>query len=345
MTPPFFRTRVTELFGIAHPILLGGLHHLGESRIVAAVVNAGAMGYITARSFESSREFRDDLRRCRNLTGGKPFGVNFSISRRVDQNQEIERRLEIALEEGVRLFETAGTSPEQLVAPIHQAGGLLMHKCTSVRHALTAERLGVDVIALVGHEEGGHPGANQLSAFVNGAVALEQITKPLVIGGGIGSGRQIAAALAMGADAVLMGSRFMVADEIWAHPALKRRIVDADEHCSTTILASLGDTWRVLNNRTAREIRVMETSGASSHSAFGDLILSQRTRDFVYENGDVEEGIVSIGPAARFADRMEPAATIIDRLVADASAAARALGERLAPTNPGMASIPRCSSC
>lgn len=313
-----FRTRVTELFGIEHPLFLGGMHHLGESGVVAAVVNAGAMGFITARSFATLAEFRQDLRRCRDLTGGKPFGVNLTMSRRPEFNVNVEGWLDVALDEGVRYFESAGTSPAKIVDPIHNAGAILMHKCPSLRHALSAERLGVDVIALVGSEEGGHPGANKLSAFVNGAYALEALKTPLVLGGGIGTGRQIAAALALGAAGVVMGSRFMVASEVIAHNALKEHIISLHQDCSTTILDSLSDTWRVLLNETAREVQKLEAAGVSTHAEFGDLILSARTKERVYIGGDVDGGIVSLGPAGGFADRVESATVIVERLMNDA---------------------------
>jgi len=323
-SPARFRTRITELFGIEHPILLGGLHHLGESGIVAAVVNAGGMGFVTSRSFATLDAFRADLRRCRDLTGGKPFGVNLTISRRPGYNLDVSEWIEVALDEGVRIFESAGSSPEALVEPIHRGGGILLHKCPSVRHAVSAQKLGVDAIGLVGMEEGGHPGANQLPSFVNAAYALSRLTVPLVIGGGIGHGRQIAAALAMGADAVVMGSRFMVATEINTHEALKRRIVDLDEHGSMAILGTIGDTWRVMVNETAREVQRREQAGARSHAEFGDLILSTRTISRVYQGGEVEEGIVSLGPAAGFADTIQPAGEIVAQLMREALAAASA---------------------
>ncbi|MFJ4293184.1 NAD(P)H-dependent flavin oxidoreductase [Cupriavidus sp. NPDC089707] len=335
MDTPAFRTRITELLGIRYPILLGGMHHLGTSGVVAAVVNAGAMGYITARSFASLDAYRADLRRCRALSGGKPFGVNLTISRRPELNADVPAWIDIACEEGVRLFESAGSAPGALVEPIHRAGGILLHKCPSVRHAVSAQRLGVDAVALVGLEEGGHPGANQLSAFVSGAFALERLQIPLVIGGGIGNGRQVAAALALGADGVIMGSRFMVASEIDAHAAMKQRIVDADEHCSTTILGSLNDTWRVLHNAAAREVQRLEAEGARSHREFGDLILSSRTKARVYLGGEVEEGIVSLGPAGGFADAIEPAGHIVQRLVADAWQACSALRRTVTTTAAG----------
>lgn len=324
MTAPVFRTRITDLFGIRHPILMGGMQHYGQSALVAAVVNAGAMGYITPRSFDSLDAYRRDLRKCRELADGRAFGVNLTISARPDFNRNAPAWIDIALEEGVRHFESAGTSPEPFVAPIHAGGGLLMHKCPSVRHALTAERIGVDAVALVGLEEGGHPGANQLPTFVNGAVALQKLRIPVVVGGGIGSGRQIAAALALGADAVVMGSRFMVATEAPVHQALKEHIVGLDEHCSTTILSSLNNTWRVMVNETAREVQRVEAGGARRHEDFGDLILGARTRDRVYRDGKVEEGIVSLGPAGGFADVVESASVIVDRLMRDAAQAASA---------------------
>lgn len=320
-----FHTRITRLFDIDHPVLLGGMQHLGRSGLVAAVVNAGAMGFVTARSFASLDEYRQDLQRCRELTGGRPFGVNLTLTRRSEFNTDIPAWIEIALEEGVRHFESAGTSPEAIVDPIHAGGGILLHKCPSVRHALSAERLGVDAVGLVGMEEGGHPGANQLPTFVNGAFAVQRVRIPLVVGGGIGSGAQIAAALALGADGVVMGSRFMAASEVEVHDALKEHIVSLDEHCSTVILRSLNDTWRVMDNETAREVQRLEAEGARTHRDFGDLILSSRTRERVYRGGRVEEGIVSLGPAGGFADAIEPAGEIVARLMREADAAASRL--------------------
>jgi len=314
---PTVRNRITALFGIDHPILLGGMHYLGRSDLVAAVVNAGAMGFITPRSFDSLDEYRQDLRRCRDLTQGRAFGVNLTISRRPGLNLQTADWLEIALEEGVHHFESAGTSPDEIVQAVHAGGGVLIHKCPSVRHALTAERAGVDAVALVGMEEGGHPGSNQLSTFVNGAVALNRLRIPVVVGGGIGCGRQIAAALAMGAEGVVMGSRFVVASETQVHTALKEHIVALDEHCSISVLGTLNDTWRVMVNETAREVQRLEAAGARRHEEFGDLILSSRTRQRVYREGRIDEGLVSLGPAGGFADAIEPAGVIVNRLVAE----------------------------
>ncbi|WP_337188131.1 nitronate monooxygenase [Phenylobacterium sp.] len=329
MTSRRVRTPITELFGIEHPILLGGMMHLSDARIVAAVVNAGAMGFITPRSFASLEVFRDELRLCRELTGGKPFGVNLTFAGRSAHNSEMPEHIRVAFEEGVRHFESAGRSPEDVVPMIHDGNGVLIHKCPSVRHALAAERLGVDAVALVGMEEGGHPGANRLSTFVSGAFALERLGDiPFVVGGGIGSGRQIAAALSMGADGVVMGSRFMAATEIWAHDALKERIVQCDEHASITIMERIS-TWRVMANETALEVRRLELEGVREHRDYGDLILSSRTRERVYLNGETDAGIVSFGPGGAFTKSVEPAGDIVRHLMSEAIMALDRVGGRV----------------
>jgi len=325
MTLPIFRTRITQLFGIKHPLLMGGMMYLSDASAVSAVVNAGAMGFITARSFRTVAEFRDELQECKALTAGKPFGVNLTLSRRIGFDNSISDLLSTALAEGVRFYETAGVLPSEIIGPVHEAGGKLIHKCPRIRHALSAERLGVDAVALVGMDEGGHPGKNELSSFSQAAHAVGRVKIPLVIGGGIGHGRQIAAALAMGMDGVVIGSRFTVASEITAHENYKRRIVEVDEDCSTTALSSLGDTWRVLINDTVREVQRLESQGARKHEDFGDLIRGYLTKKHCYSRGEWQTGMISISSAAGFADAIEPAGDIIERLMRDAAAATERL--------------------
>lgn len=322
-----FDTPITRLFGIRHPILVGGMMWLSDASLVAAVVNAGAMGFITALSFGEPKRFREELRACRDATNGRPFGVNLTISSRLTDHATLRALLDVALEENVRHFETAGSPPpREMLDAIHASGGVLIHKVPKIRHALTAERLGVDAVTLVGMEEGGHPGANDLPTFVNGAFALSRLSIPLVVGGGIGSGRQIAAALAMGAAGVTMGSFFTVAEEVTAHRAYKERIVEVDENCSTTALSSLSGTWRVLINETVREVQKREAAGARRFEDFADLIRGTLTREVCYGTGDWNSGMVSLGPAAGFADRISPAAELIERLMADAATAADGFG-------------------
>lgn len=319
--PTRWPTRMTELLGIRWPLLLGGMMWLSDARLVAAMVQAGGMGFITARSYPTDDAFRQALRDCRELTNGEPFGVNLTLSRRASNNEVMHQRLEIALTEGVRIFETAGLPPTPLLPAILAAKAIVVHKCAHVRHAVAAQNTGVHALTLVGSEEGGHPGANQLPTFLNGAYVLERLRIPLALGGGIGHGRQIAAALALGADAVLMGSVFTPALETPAHDDYKQRVVATDEHGTRAVLGSLGDTWRVLDNENARKVAQLEIEGARSYPEFGELISGDRTKALAYELGEHEEGMLSMGPAVGFARAVEPLAEIVQRLQRECVAA------------------------
>ena len=254
MNQPIFQTAISELFGIQHPILCGGLMWLSDARYVAAVVNGGAMGFITPRSFPSLEAFRDELELCKALTDGRPFGVNLYISGQDRRNDQLEEWIDISLDAGVRHFETAGFSPAQWLPKLRDAGSIVVHKCTSIRHALRAERDGVDAVSLVGHECGGHPGKSSLSALSLGGIAAGKLTIPYVIGGGIGSGAQILSALGVGASGVLVGSRMLVSEEIWAHRSYKEHLLTLDEQSTTTVLEGFGRTYRCLNNEAARKV-------------------------------------------------------------------------------------------
>lgn len=317
MTPRLFRTRITELFGIDHPILCGGLMWLSDARYVAASVNAGGMGFITPRSFSDPDAFRDELRTCRRLTGGKPFGVNLYLSQRPEENAIFDTHLDIALEEGVRHFESSGLPPTTLLPRLREAGAIVLHKVSAVRHAISAERAGVDAVGVVGMECGGHPGIYLVGTIVQALRAAQQVRSPLAVGGGIGHGAQMAAALALGADAVILGTRMTVAEEIWAHAAYKARVAEAGETDTRLVLARLKKTYRALDNEAARAVIDLEDQGVTDFSAYAPLTAGTNARD-AYTTGDWNRGILSLGQAAVFADRIEPVDAIFDRLLAEA---------------------------
>lgn len=320
----FWPTRITRLFGIRYPLLAGGLMWLSDSSYVAAFVRAGGMAFMTPRSF-SLTEYEAELARCVALCEGMPFGVNLSLSQRADANAEVPRQLELALDAGVRHFETVGPGADALIERIHAAGGLVIHKASTVEHALKAESLGADALALVGPEAGGHPGMNLLPSSVLCAYALERLERPLAWGGGVGTGRQLAAALALGCDAVVMGSRFLACDEVTAHDNYKDRLIASGAADSVMTLRSTGHPWRVLANATAREVERLEAQGVNNYPAFGELAQGRYGRDGAYREGDPERGLLSLGPAVGFARQREPVAAVIEQLMAQATERLEAL--------------------
>lgn len=324
-----WHTPLTELFGMRYPILAGGLMWLSDASYVGALVRAGAMAFMTPRSFESLEEFERQLRSCSDRCGGLPFGVNLTMSGREEANTVVPRQLEVALAHGIRHFETVGPSPGPLFERIHAAGGVVIHKCAFVEHARKAERAGADAIALVGMEAGGHPGMNPLPASMLCAFALEQLHRPLAWGGGIGHGRQIAAALALGCAGVVIGTRFLVGDEVTAHPAYKEHLAEQEASASTVVLRSTGHPWRVLDNETAGEVRRREAAGASRYEEFGSLAQGRTGRDGAYVGGNPQLGLLSMGPSIGFARERAPLARIVSDLMQQTHAALRAAASLL----------------
>ncbi|MDR5777175.1 MULTISPECIES: nitronate monooxygenase [unclassified Caballeronia] len=325
MREPLFRTRVTDLFGIRHPILCGGLGpRVSDAPYVAAAVNAGGMGFLIAAGFPEVSDFRNQLHHCRDLTEGKPFGVNFYISRQAGGVDRIKRQLEVAVAEGVRFAETAGAPPDAILPLLKQAGMKVLHKVPSVRYALSAARSGVDGIILVGNDCGGHPGIYGIGSMVQAAHAATVLDVPLVIGGGIGSGRQLAAALAMGADGVIMGTRMLVADELWIHDAWKRRIVEGDGTESVIVKTALRDHHRVFCNESAQAVIELDDDKVTDFERFRPHVTGTLAHR-AYTTGDYRFGMLDYGPAAVFADRCEPIESIFDRFIDDAVAAVRRL--------------------
>jgi NADH:quinone reductase (non-electrogenic) len=330
---PAFRTRVTELFGIDHPILMGGLMWLADATYVAAAVNAGCMGFMTAKTFRDPGRWRDELAKCGALTGGRPFGVNLYFSQREGENDILTGHLDLALKAGVRHFETAGMPPAALLPTMKEAGAVVMHKTATVRHAVSAAtKYAVDAVVVVGAECGGHPGLDLVGSIVQGVLAPERIDKPVVIGGGIGHGRQIAAVLGLGADAVLLGTRMLVASEIWSHDAVKRRVLQAGAEGSRLVLTTMRNTYRVMDNETARAVARLEAAGETAFDRYRPLVAGTLTRE-AYESGDTEKGLMSMGQSAVFADAIEPVEAIVDRLIDQAiTATARLDSLRLTPS-------------
>ena len=321
MRKQYFRTKITELFNIKHPILCGGLMWLGNAEYAAAAVNAGGMGFITAKTFPDPAEFKDELFKAWDLTSGQPFGVNLYQSMRPEENEVLNGHLKIALDSGVRHFETAGLPPTDFLPQLKEANSIVLHKVSTVRHAVSAARkLDIDAITIVGAECGGHPGLELVSSLVQAVVGPDRIDIPVVIGGGIGHGRQIAAVLGMGAEAVLVGTRVLVAEEVWSHPEVKKQVVNAGAADSTLVMASFRNTSRVMINEYALEVQKLEDEGIEDFDQYWDYVKGSNAFD-AYKSGDWNKALLSMGQAAAFANTIVPMEEIFDTLIDEATGA------------------------
>lgn len=319
--PVPFATAATRLFGTRLPIVAGGLMWLSDARYVAAASRAGLIGFITAASFPDEARLRDEIRRCRELCDGGPFGVNVSMLPKLVPGERTQAVFDLIADEGVRFVETSGRSPEAYLPGLKAAGITVLHKVPAVRYAVKAQQLGVDAVAIVGAECGGHPGMDMVGSLVNAAWARSQLTIPYLIGGGIGCGSQVVAALAMGAAGVVVGTRFTVADEIGAHDGYKRRLVDAAPTDTTLCLQSVRNTVRVLRNDTTDAVQAIEAT--KPDVTIGDLmpLVAGRIGKAAYDSGDTSRGLLSAGHALAFTDRVEPLAAIVARFEAEMHAA------------------------
>jgi len=323
MTIPF-TTRITEIYGIRLPVIGSGLQWLATPEYVAALGNAGVMGFMTAASFKDVPALRAGIKRCRELAPGKPFGVNIMIRVSRDGTDRVTPLIDAVIEEGVRFVETAGNNPEAYIRRLKDAGIKVLHKVPGVRYAKKAESLGADVITVIGAEAGGHPGVEPVGSMVMAAAAANCIRVPLVVAGGIGTGAQLVAALALGADGVAMGTRFLVSEEIWAHRRYKERLVAATELDTTLLLQSMRNTQRALKTEHTARIQQLEKDQPGNTEAMLPHILGTVGRK-AYETGEYEKAMLSVGQGVIFADKIEPIAAIVDRLEAEARASMRRL--------------------
>ena len=328
---PVFKTRITELYGIRLPVIASGLMWLATPEYMGAAVNAGLMGFMTAASFKNVDALRAGIRRCREITGGKPFGVNIMIRVSRDGTDRVTPLIDAVIEEGVRFVETAGNNPEAYIQRFKDAGIKVLHKVPGVRYAKKAESLGVDAVTVVGAEAGGHPGVEPVGTMVAAAAAARSIKIPLIVAGGLGTGEQLVAALALGADGVAMGTRFLVSEEVWADRRYKERLLAAKETDTTLLLQSMRNTQRALKTDHVAMIQQIEKDQPGDTAAILPHIMGTNAHA-AYSSGEYEKAMLSCGQGVIFADRIEPFAAIVDRIEAEARAAlARIDGLRAAP--------------
>ncbi|WP_354702512.1 nitronate monooxygenase family protein [Paraconexibacter sp. AEG42_29] len=310
------KTRFTETFGIEHPIVQGGMQWVGRAELVAAVANAGALGCITALTQPTPEDLTKEIARCRELTD-KPFGVNLTILPSITPPPYAEYAQAI-VEAGVKIVETAGNNPVEFLKIFKPAGIKTIHKATTVRHALKAQSIGVDAVSIDGLDCAGHPGEDDVPGLVLIPAAADQLDCVLIASGGIADARGLVAALALGADAVNMGTRFMCTVESPIHDNIKQHLVQADERQTDLIFRSYRNTARVAKNSVSQQVIEIEKEGRPFEDV-RDLVSGARGKT-VYETGDPDAGIWSAGLCQGLIHDVPTCAELVDRMMTEAEA-------------------------
>jgi len=310
------KTRITELFGIEHPIIQGGMHMVGLAELAGAVSEAGGLGLVTALTQKTPELLAKEIARTRDLTD-KPFGVNLTFLPTFASPPYPEYIAAIA-EGGVRIVETAGRSPEQYMPALKAAGIRVIHKCTSVRHALKAQQIGCDAVSVDGFECGGHPGEDDIPNMILLPRAAEELRVPFVASGGMADGRGLVAALALGADGINMGTRFVATKEAPVHENVKRAIVQASELDTRLVMRPLRNTERVLRN--AAVDKIVEIEQAKGNDLRIDDIMEQVAGVYgrIMQDGEMDAGAWSCGMVAGLINDVPSVKELVDRIMTEA---------------------------
>ena len=315
------KTRITELFGIEHPIIQGGMHFVGLAELAAAVSNAGGMGIITGLTQRTPELLASEIRRCREMTD-KPFGVNLTFLPIVN-TPDYPGYIRAIVEGGVKVVETAGNNPQKWLPGLHEAGIKVIHKCTSVRHSLKAEAIGCDAVSVDGFECGGHPGEDDVPNFILLPRAAETLKIPFVASGGMADGRSLVAALALGAEGINMGTRFIATKEAPVHDKVKQAIVAASELDTRLVMRPLRNTERVRHNAAVDRLREKERP-LGAKLKFEDIIDEVAgVYPRIMQQGDMEAGAWSCGMVAGLIHDVPTVKELIDRIMVEAQSIIR----------------------
>ena len=308
-------TRVTELLGIEHPIVQGGMMWVGRAELAAAVSNAGGLGILTGLTQPTPDDLRREIERCRSMTD-KPFGVNLTILPSISPPPYAEYRRAI-IDSGVRIVETAGSKPQEHVEEFKANGIRVIHKCTSVRHAQSAERMGVDIISIDGFECAGHPGEDDTPGLVLIPATADKVGIPLIASGGFGDGRGLAAALALGAEGINMGTRFCATVEAPIHERVKQFLVSNDERATNLIFRRFHNTGRVAKNSVSDRVLEISSQPATTFEDIRPLVSGAKGK-VALETGNVDAGLIWAGQVQGLIHDIPTCAELIGRIVHEA---------------------------
>ncbi len=322
------RTRITDLLGIERPIVQGGMMWVGRAELASAVSNAGGLGLLTALTQPTPDDLRREIDRCRALTD-KPFGVNLTILPALKPPPYAEYRAAI-VESGVRIVETAGNNPEEHISELKKHGVKVVHKCTAVRHAVKAQKIGADAISIDGFECAGHPGEDDIPGLILIPAAADKVTIPMIASGGFGDARGLVAALALGAEGINMGTRFCATREAPIHDNIKQALVNASERDTRLILRTLHNTARVFRNAVSEQVAATESRPGGCR--FEDIrpLVSGALGAAALASGDIDGGIITAGQVVGLINDVPSCAGLIARMVAECRESLRLAGERAA---------------
>ena len=310
------KTKVTELLGIRYPIIQGGMQWVGTAELAAAVSNAGGLGILTALTQPTPDDLRREIERCRTMTT-QPFGVNLTILPTINTPPYAEY-MQVIIDSGIGIVETAGNNPKDFIGKLKERDIKVVHKCTSVRHALSAERHGVDIVSIDGFECAGHPGEDDVPNMILIPAAVDALKIPIVASGGIGDGRGMAAALALGAQGINMGTRFMCTQEAPIHERVKQALVAASERDTSLVFRTMHNTARFYKNAITNEVVALEKRGAKFED-IRHLVAGSRGR-LALQSGEVDQGVISAGMVIGLIRDIPSCAELIERIVADCRA-------------------------
>ena len=320
------KTRFTEMFGVEAPITCGGMTRVGKAELIAAVADAGALGFLTALTPGSPELLVKEIQKTRDLTD-KPFGINLTILPTINPIPYDEYR-QVIIESGIKAVETAGNNPQPHLPAFKAAGVKVIHKCVTARHAVKAESIGVDAVSIDGFECAGHPGEEDIGGMVLFPVTTARLKIPVIASGGIADARGLVAALALGCEGVNMGTRFIATKEAPIHEKVKEQLVSNDERATDIIFRTLHNSARVARNAVSQEVVAIEKKGGAKFEDIKDLVAGTRGGQ-VYETGDTDYGIWSAGQTQGLIHDIPSCKELVDRLVSEAEAIIRSRLDKL----------------
>ena len=309
------KTQITEMFGIDRPIVQGGLMWIATAALTSAVGNAGGIGFMTALTFPDAEDLRAEIRKCRGMTN-KPFGVNLTFLpslRTIDYPAYIK----VCIEEGIKFVETAGRNPEPYMEQLKSAGIKVVHKCTSVRHAIKAEKIGCDAVSIDGFEAAGHPGEDDVTSLILIPLTRDAIQIPIIASGGFADGRGLVGCLGLGADGMNMGTRFVATREAPVHTNVKQALISHGERDTRLIMRTLRNTERVLHNPTVEKVLEIESRGNTKIEDIVPYVSGMVGKDML-EDGQMDKGVLSAGQSMGFIRDIPTCRELLDRIMQEA---------------------------